>query len=259
MQLGQVRRSREYHALVAIGLISYGLVHLVVAWIAVQVALGRKGDASPVGALQTLAKQPLGEILLWVMAGGLVMLTVWQAIAAIVGIDTRHRRESLKERARCTGRSVIYLGLGLLTAGVALGRTGRSGEGEETVSARLMAVPFGRVLVALVGAGVVAVAVSQIVKGVKQGFLEDLAPGVGKPTRVLATVGYIAKGISLTIIGGLFGWAALTYDAEKAGGMDTALTTIRDQPFGPVLLVAMAAGLACFGLYCFAWARFARF
>jgi hypothetical protein len=259
MQLTRVRRSRAYHALVAIGLVSYGLVHLVVAGIAVKVAFREKGDASPVGALQTLAKQPLGEILLWVMAVGLFTLTVWQVIDAIVGTDTRHQRESLKERARCVGRSVIYLGLGLLTAGVALGHGGHSGQGEETVSAKLMAIPFGRVLVALVGAVVVAVAVSQIVKGVKQSFLEDLDRGVGEPIRWLARIGYIAKGITLTIIGLLFGWAALTYDAKKAGGMDAALTTIRDQPFGPVLLVGMAAALACFGLYCFAWARFARY
>jgi hypothetical protein len=259
MQLVQVRRSRGYHALVAIGLVSYGLVHLVVTGIAIKVAFGKKGDASPVGALQTLAKQPLGEILLWVMAVGLFTLTVWQVIDAIVGRDTRQQRESLKERARCAGRSVIYLGLGLLTAGIALGGGGHSGQGEETLSAKLMALPFGRVLVALVGAGVVAVAISQVVKGVKQNFLEDLDRGVGKPTRWLAKIGYVAKGISLTIIGGLFGWAALTYDAKKAGGMDAALTTIRDQPFGPALLVAMAAGLACFGLYCFAWARFARY
>ena len=259
MQLTGVRRSRGYHALVAIGLVSYGLEHLVVAWIAVQVAFGKRGDASPVGALQTLVKQPLGEILLWVMAVGLFTLTIWHVIDAIVGRDTRNQRESLKERARCAGRSVVYLGLGLLTAGVALGHGGHSGEGEETVSAKLMAVPFGRVLVALVGAGVVAVGVSQVVKGVKKNFLEDLDRGVGKPTRWLATIGYVAKGISLTIIGGLFGWAALTYDAKKAGGMDAALATIRDQPFGPVLLVVMAAGLACFGLYCFAWARFARY
>jgi hypothetical protein len=259
MQLTRVRRSRAYHVLVAIGLVSYGLVHLVVAWIAIQVAFGKKGDASPVGALQTLAKQPLGEILLWVMAVGLFTLTAWQVIDAIVGRDTKEQGESLKERARCAGRSVVYLGLGLLTAGVALGRGGHSGQGEQTVSAKLMAVPFGRVLVGLLGAGVVAVGVGQIVKGVKKNFLEDLDQGVGKPTRWLGTVGYIAKGISLTIIGLLFGWAALTYDAKKAGGMDAALTTIRDQPFGPVLLTAMAAGLACFGLYCFAWARFARY
>jgi hypothetical protein len=65
--------------------------------------------------------------------------------------------------------------------------------------------------------------------------------------------------VALSIVGVLFGWAALTYDPKKAGGMDAALTTIRNQPFGTVLLVIMAAGIACFGIYCFFWARMARY
>jgi hypothetical protein len=72
-------------------------------------------------------------------------------------------------------------------------------------------------------------------------------------------VGYSAKGIALGIIGGLFVWAAVTYDPDKAGGMDAALSIIRDQPFGSVLLAIIAAGLACFGVYCFFWAKVARY
>jgi hypothetical protein len=49
----------------------------------------------------------------------------------------------------------------------------KSGKGEETVSAKLMAVPFGQVLVALVGVAVLAVGIAQIVKGIKQSFVED--------------------------------------------------------------------------------------
>ena len=259
MQLSEVRDSRGYHAVVAVGLVSYGLVHLIVAWIAVKVAFGKSGDASPQGAMKTLAQQPLGEVLLWVMAIGLFALTAWQVIDAVVKVDTNNRGESRMERARCAGRAVIYLGLGLLTIGVALGHRGESNEGEQTISAKLMAVPFGRVLVGLVGLGVLAVGIAQIVKALRKSYLEDLDRGVGTPTKALATIGYLAKGIAFGIVGFLFGWAAFTYDAKKAGGMDAALTTIRNQPFGPVLLVAMAVGLACFGLYCFAWARFARY
>jgi hypothetical protein len=82
---------------------------------------------------------------------------------------------------------------------------------------------------------------------------------VSQGVRRLGSVGYIAKGIALAIVGVLFGWAAFTYDPEKAGGMDAALATIKNQPAGTVLLVAMAVGIACFGVYCFAWARFARY
>ena len=55
--------------------------------------------------------------------------------------------------------------------------------------------------------------------------------------RRLGTAGYCAKGVALAIIGGLFGYAAITYDPKKAGGLDAALSTVRDQPFGTVLLV----------------------
>ena len=75
---------------------------------------------------------------------------------------------------------------------------------------------------------------------------------------ILGTVGWVAKGIALVLIGLLFGWAAIRHDPKKAGGLDAALGTLRDQPFGPVLLLAMAAGFAAFGVYCFVWSRNAK-
>jgi hypothetical protein len=259
VDVAEVQRSRGYHVLVSVGLASYGLLHLVVAWIAVQVAFGKKGDASNQGALAQLAKQPLGVVLLWVMALGLFTLTVWQVLEAVVGREQGDRGHRIRRRLSSAGRAVVYLGLGILTVQAALGSGSHSGKGQQTLSARLMSVPFGRVLVAAVGVAVIAVAVSQVVKGVKKKFTEDLASNPGKAARPLGTVGYCAKGVALGIIGGLFGWAAITYDAKKAGGMDAALTTVRGQPFGTGLLIVLALGLACFGAYCFLWARRPRY
>lgn len=260
MDLGEVRHSRGYQQLVKVGLVSYGVVHLLVAWIALNLAFGKRGEASPNGALREVAKQPLGEVLLWIMAVGLFALTVWQLIEATVGRDDPDREGNVKGRARSAGRAAVYLALGLLTVGVAVGsRSAQSGQGEETLTAKLMALPFGQILVAAVGAAIIGVGVSQIVKGVRQKFVEDLDRNVSQAVRRLGTVGYICKGTALAIVGGLFGWAAATYDPKKAGGMDAALATIKHQPAGTVLLVAMAVGIACFGAYCFAWARFARY
>jgi hypothetical protein len=94
MDLGQVRHSRGYQRLVKVGLVSYGVVHLLVAWLALNVAFGKRGDASPNGALKEVAQQPLGEVLLWVMAVGLFALTIWQPIEATVGRDDPARCES---------------------------------------------------------------------------------------------------------------------------------------------------------------------
>jgi Domain of Unknown Function (DUF1206) len=260
MDLGEVRHSRGYQQLVKVGLVSYGIVHLLVAWIAFNLAFGRRGDASPNGALKEVARQPLGEGLLWVMAVGLFALTIWQLIEATVGRDDPNREGNVKGRARSAGRAAVYLALGLLSVGVAVGSSSaQSGQGEETLTARLMALPFGQILVAAVGAAVLGVGISQVVKGIRQKFVDDLDRNVNQWVRRLGTAGYISKGIALAIVGVLFGWAAVTYDPDKAGGMDAALATIKDQPAGTVLLVAMAVGIACFGVYCFAWARFARY
>ena len=60
--VAEVRRSRPYHVLIAVGLVSYGLLHLVLAWIAIQIVLGRRGDASSEGELTQLRKQQLTVI-----------------------------------------------------------------------------------------------------------------------------------------------------------------------------------------------------
>jgi Domain of Unknown Function (DUF1206) len=259
VDIAQVRRSRGYHVLVGIGLISYGLVHLMLAWLALQIAFGGRNNASAGGALQQLTQQPLGSVLLWVMAIGLFTLVIWQILEATIGREEANRDGRLRRRLSSAGRAVVYLALGLIAVGVARGSGGGSGNGEETLSTRLMALPFGRILVAAVGAAVIAVGISQIVKGVKQKFTEDLDHAVSQNVRRLGTAGYCAKGVALSIIGGLFGYAALTYDPERAGGLDAALATIRDQPFGTALLVVMAVGIASFGVFCFIWARYARY
>ena len=85
MDIGQIRRSKGYHALVGVGLASYGLVHLVLAWIAIQIAFGGKGDASSEGALNELSRESLGRALLWIMAVGLFSLVPWQLFEATIG------------------------------------------------------------------------------------------------------------------------------------------------------------------------------
>ena len=50
-------------------------------------------------------------------------------------------------------------------------------------------------------------------------------------------------------------WAAFTHDPEKSGGLDHALTTMLEQPFGSPALGGIALGIGCYGLYCFVWAR----
>ena len=71
-------------------------------------------------------------------------------------------------------------------------------------------------------------------------------------------VGYIAKGVALVIVGFLFAAAGVHKQAKEASGLDGALKSLRDEPFGPALLVVMAIGFAAFGLYSFSRAKHAK-
>lgn len=64
-----------------VGLIAYGVVHFLIGWLALQIAWGAsaKKSADTSGALKTLADQPFGRVLLWLVAVGLVALALWQA------------------------------------------------------------------------------------------------------------------------------------------------------------------------------------
>jgi len=72
----QAGDSASLEGFARVGLIAYGVVHLIVGWLALQIAWGTSGSnsADSSGALETLADQPFGKILLWLVAVGLVAL-----------------------------------------------------------------------------------------------------------------------------------------------------------------------------------------
>ncbi|WP_392508639.1 DUF1206 domain-containing protein [Naumannella halotolerans] len=255
-----VQQSKSYQLLVTLGLICYGVVHLLMAWIAIQLAWGLGGgDASTTGALQQLAGQPFGNVMLIVVAVGLFALTVWQLIEAVIGHSHVPTPKRYGKRIASLGKAVVYAALGFSAARIAAGGgQGDSNSSQESATAQLLAMPFGRALVVIAGLVILAIAVSQIVKGVRQKFTEDLAGGASRTAIRLGTAGYVAKGIALLIVGALFGFAGLSADPEQAGGTDQALRMILEQPFGPYLLTLLALGLICFGLFCFVWSRNAK-
>jgi len=71
-------------------------------------------------------------------------------------------------------------------------------------------------------------------------------------------VGYIAKGVALVVVGFFFLVAAWQANPDKATGLDGALKSLKDAPFGPFLLTLVAAGIAAYAVYSFARSRYAR-
>src|SRR4051794_8442140 len=81
----QAGNSTSLVAVARVGLIAYGAVHVLIAWLALQIAWGLAGNqsADTSEAMKTLAQQPFGKILLGLVAVGLIALALWQATHAI--------------------------------------------------------------------------------------------------------------------------------------------------------------------------------
>jgi Domain of Unknown Function (DUF1206) len=247
-----------------VGLAAYGVVHLLVAWLAFRVATGGGGKADKTGALQTIAEQPVGRFLLWVLTVGLVALTLWQLAEAAWGHGYRRpeRRRTL-QRLVSLGEAAVAGALAFSAYKVASGKGGKS-KGEKTAFVdRIFDWPAGELLVAAVGLGIVAVSLYLVHRGLSKRFVEDLDLAGAQPQARDAAirfgqVGWPALGVAYGIIGVLIVTAAVTHDPKDATGMDTALKTLAGQPFGTVLLFIVAVGLACFGVYCLFDARYRR-
>ncbi len=242
------------------GMVAYGVVHLVIAWLALQLALGQhQKNASQKGAMQTLAKQPFGPVLLWVVALGMFALVIWRLLEAVVGHQEYDGGKRARRRAVSAGKAILYGYIGVLALEYAVG-SGSSGSNSTSYTAKLMNKPFGPWLVGLIGLAIIAYGLNYARQGWTEKFMKNLdARGtigeVGKAYRILGKAGYIAKGVAFLVIGGLFVAAGVTHHAKKSGGLDDALHTVLQQPFGPFLLVLIALGIACYGLFCFARAR----
>ncbi|GAB6985914.1 DUF1206 domain-containing protein [Nocardioides pyridinolyticus] len=239
--------------LARIGYVALAIVYLMIAWLALQLAFGdREGKPSSSGAMRQLAEQPLGGVLVWVVSLGLFVLAIWKAIEVVAA-------DELKDRATAAVQAVIYVAIGISGIKVATG-SGSSGKGEETWTATLMNLPGGQLLVGAVALGIIGYGLYEIYKAWTDKFADQLdhegrSGSTGTAYLWFGRIGFAARGVAFAMVGGLFGYAAITHDAKKSGGLDQALFEVLDQPFGPVLLCAIGLGLACFGLFTLARAK----
>jgi hypothetical protein len=246
-----------------VGLAARGLVYVLIGILAFQIAfVDRAERADQQGAFQTLAQNGFGKAILWLVILGFVGYGLWQATEAAWGHRTE--RDDRKRTASRIDKAVIYLILAVVAFRVVTS-TSTGGQGGEQVTAKLLQMTGGQVLVGLAGVVIVAAAVVLAWRGLRTKFeehldLSELGPGARSAVITLGKVGYVARGIVFALVGILVVVvvAAVTFDPDKARGMDAALRQVAAQPYGPWLLSLMALGLMCFGAYSLAESRYRR-
>lgn len=234
--------------LTRIGFATRGLLYIVVAILILRT--GRAED--PSGALEYLGRGG-GQILLGVMAAGLLAYGIWRVADATFDIE-RHGsdRKGAMERAGAGVSGIVHLVLAWqavrLMRGAAL-----SGDSTHAGTQAALQLPGGWALVLLGAAVLFVLGAVQLLKAVKGSFLRYLDPAIAQQAWVQwsGRAGYAARGLVFLISGYLLVRAGMDEEARQAGGMAHALSWLTN-PFDLIV----GAGLLAFGLFSLVEARY---
>jgi hypothetical protein len=249
-----------------LGLVAQGFSFALVGVLAIAVAAGVRGETeSREGALETLSRTPVGAVALVLLAAGFAGYAAWRLAEAFLdrggdGSDAA----GLGKRAAAAGKAAIYIGLTVVSISILVeGRDGGGGGSEDQATAGVLDWPGGRLIVGAVALAIVGVAGFQAYRAVSRGFMDDMkdwtmSDSERHAVEKLGIVGLSARAIVFGLIGAFLLKAAIQFDPNEAISLDGAPSKLAHAPSGPWLLGVTAAGLAAFGLFCAAQARYRR-
>ncbi|HEY0568171.1 MAG TPA: DUF1206 domain-containing protein [Xanthobacteraceae bacterium] len=247
-----------------IGYAARGVVYLVVGSFAVLAAMGSGGRATDgKGALHAILAAPFGKVLLGIVALGLLGFAVWRVLQAAFDADRLGREpKALLRRIIYAGSAAVHVGLAYSATRLilGLGESRNDNRAAQDWTAMLLAEPFGRWLVAGVGAAVAAGGVAMAVRG--WGGDVERRLSLDSQTRnwvvPFGRFGLMARGAVFVLAGWFLMSAALHADAGEARGLGGALRSLQQQPYGWALLGITALGLFAFGAFQLASAVYRR-
>jgi hypothetical protein len=250
--------------LARLGMLAPGLLYVLIGLLAIALALGhRKGNPSRKGALSALAQHTWGMAVLAAIAAGFAGYALWRFAVAALGEKIEDRDDlNVWKRLWYVARGLMYCVLCFTTVQAMTGSAARSDTAtQRSKTAEVLSWPGGRLLVGAAGVGVIAYGLGSIYRGVTKKFADDLKLGRLSPDARRwfcrgGVFGWVARGLVLGLIGVFLVRSALEYDASRSKGLDGALATLAQLPYGRVLLGVVALGLVSFGLFYVVRARY---
>lgn len=212
-------------------------------------------EASPVGAIKTVAGSGGGTVLLWLLAIGMLLYAAWRVVSALLpgGTDAN----AMAHRIGYIASAIMYTTFAF--SAIMLARnSGKTPDGNQKVtdiSAKLMSHGYGRFIVGLGGVIVIAVGLYRISKGFKRDVEDELdmsgaSPGYRRWAERFGAVGEVGRGVGFGLVGFFLLRAAIRYDANEATGLDGALRRLVLESWGMIIVLIVGIGFAAYGIFC---------
>jgi hypothetical protein len=249
-----------------VGYAAKGVIYLIVGGLAAAAAWGAGGETTDSeGAVAKIASQPFGYVLLWIVAVGLAAYCAWRLVEAVT--DPNHKGNDAKGLLIRSGYAISGIAYGLSTwtaAPISVGQASGGSESKQEWIAKLMAMPGGQMLGGLLGAAVIGYGSYQIYIGLAEKYMHkydsaSMNQTQAKIAKYSGKFGLVARGITFGIVGLFLIIAAVKLDPSETKSSGEALDVLAAQPFGLWVLLAVAIGLFCYGVFCLVQARYRDF
>ena len=260
-------RSEPFLWAVRAGFVARSITYGVVGGIALALAVG--AGAAPTapnqqGALELIARAPLGRVAVGVAAVGLLAYALWKLGQGVFGRGPEGGGgPGLKDRIANGAGGVVYLAFFAVAVRILLGDSSSGSSEPSKAAAGVLGWPGGAVIVGVAGGVLIAISLFQIYDACRGRFADDaklreMGPLEVEAFMVLGHVGLVARALVFGLIGYFVLETAIDYNPRDATGLDGALARVHHEPFGPWLLGLTAAGLIVFAVYSMFEARYRR-
>ena len=259
----KVAQSSSFEWLARAGFVARGLIYGIIGILAIKLAVGAGGKTTnQQGALETVARQPFGKVLLILVAIGLGGYALWRLLRALLGHGSEDS-DTTFERVAAVASGVVYAGLCAVAVEILLGSGGSGSGNTHKTTGGVFGWPAGTWLVGISGGVLIGVGLFQGYRGISRDFLKDskteeMSPQVRKWIEWIGTFGHLARMVVFGLVGAFLIKAAIDYNPNQAVGLDGALAKLANASYGPFLLGIAAAGLIAFGIYSLCDARYRR-
>ncbi len=234
------------------GYAAKAFVYTIVGLLVLRLAFGGSGEeASAQGAFDTLGKQPMGPWLVGLTAVGLAVYALWRLTMVFIGtVDS-----DLPEGFQRAGWAVSAISNGVLAFAAAKQVLGGGSSGSSKSTGTLFELPGGVVLVGLIGLAIIGFGINQGRQAATGEWTDrhDFGPMSSRQRNVtiaLGKAGHAGRALAWNLTGAFLLHSAITFDPNEPVGLDAALREVQQAAWGLPVLLAVAVGLAAYGLWC---------
>jgi uncharacterized protein DUF1206 len=249
-----------------LGYVVRGALYAVMGILALGIAVSARGGQATdlTGSLMFLISNPFGKLVLIVAAVGLAAYSLWGFTRAIY--DPLHRGSDASGYAARLGfvsSALSYAAIVFVAVKILIGSAGASSDSTQKTIASILVHPGGGWLTVIIGLIAIGIGLGQFLEAYRATFKSDLKGAeMSQSERDFAILcgrfGMAARGVTFLVIGWFVVQAGIHHNPNEAQGFGGAFVFLLNQPFGRLVLGAVALGFVALGLHSFACARWIR-